>query len=196
MKIWKTLAVLSVSLTHLLSAHAKGKKRAEISSVFANAHYVYVQAVDGDIMNPEVYPEDRNAISNVQQALRDWSRYAITTERSQADLVFVVRKGRLVGLEGRGGIGSQPYPGAQGPGQVPQPGTGTAGSVGVGTQVGPDEDVLRVFTLATDGKLNGPLWTREMLDGLDAPAVLLVRQLKEAVEAAYPSQPAPPSSKP
>jgi len=196
MKTWKALAVFSVALPLLLSANAKGKKRAEISSAFANAHYVYIQAVDGDIMNPAVYQEDRDAISNVQQAIRDWNRYAITTERSQADLVFVVRKGRLVGLQGRGGIGSQTYPGTQDPGQVPQPGTRTTGSVGVGSQVGPEDDFLRVFTLTADGKMNGPLWTREMQDGLDAPAVLLVRQLKEAVEAAYPSQPAPQPSKP
>jgi len=194
MKIWKTLAVMSVALPLLLSAHAKGKKRAEISSAFANAHFVYVQAVDGDIMNTEVYAEDRDAISNVQQALRDWNRYAITTERSQADLVFVVRKGRLVGLHGRGGIGSQPYPDAQAPGPIPQPGTGT--TLGVGSQVGPDDDILRVFALTADGKMNGPLWMREMQDGFDAPAVLLVRQLKEAVEAAYPSHPAPQPSKP
>jgi hypothetical protein len=196
MKFRKTIGVLLVLFVPLVAVHSKGKKRSEISALFANAHYVYVQAEDGDMMKPGLYSEDREAISNVEQAVRDWNRYAITTERGDADLVFVVRKGRLLGAQVQGGISAGPpsRPGSQGPGQqLPQ--AGNSEGVGVGTEVGPADDILRVFTL-TNGKLNGPLWSREMQDGLAKPGVLLVRQLKEAVESSYPAQTAPSPPKP
>ena len=56
------------------------------------------------------------------------------------------------------------------------------------TEFGPSDDTLRVFALATQGKLSGPLWSSEMKDGLDAPTVPLFRSLKEAVDRAYPPQ--------
>ena len=93
MKSWKIIGALLVLFLTLVPAHAKGKKQPEVSALFANARYVYVQAEDGDLMKPGLYPEDRDAISNVQQALREWNRYAITTERDSADLVFIVRQG-------------------------------------------------------------------------------------------------------
>lgn len=196
MKSWRTIGVFLVLFMPLATAHAKGKKQS-VSALFANAHYIYVQAEDGDIMKPGLYPEDRDAISDVQQALREWNRYAITTERDNADLVFIVRRGRMLGLQGRGGIsaGTPGHPGNQAPGQqLPQ--TGDSVGAGVGTEVGPADDILRVFTLSGSGKLNGPIWSRELQDGLDSPSVLLVRQLRDAVESAYPAQATPPPAKP
>ena len=87
-----------------LAVHGKGKKQSELSAQFANARYVYVQSVDGDITKPGLYPEDRDAIYDVQQAVRDWNRYAITTDRDKADLVFMVRKGRLAAAQAHGGV--------------------------------------------------------------------------------------------
>ena len=40
-------------------------------------------------------PEDRQAISDVQNEIQDWGRYKLALDRHDADLVFVVRKGRL-----------------------------------------------------------------------------------------------------
>jgi hypothetical protein len=51
--------------------------------------------------------------------------------------------------------------------------------------------MLQVYTTNPDGKLIGPVWNREMREGLDGPDVPLLRQLRIAVEKAYPSQPAP-----
>jgi hypothetical protein len=179
-------------------------KKPEVSAVFQNARYVYVESVDGDALRPDLFPEDRQAIFDVQDSVRDWKRYEITTRRADADLVFVVRKGRLASVQPRVGISGGPrtQP-AQSPNQNPNIGqnpnqtpgqTGNAGEVGVRSEVGPDEDILRVFTLTPDGKLFGPVWSRELDGGLDAPSVLLVKQLKAAVERAYP--PAPPTPKP
>jgi hypothetical protein len=61
--------------------------------------------------------------------------------------------------------------------------------VGAEGEVGPENDMLRVYLVSSDGELTGPIWTREIQDGLDPPTVLLIQQLRTAVERAYPSQP-------
>ena len=197
MRQFRTVVLLSLVLVALSLAHAKSKKQ-EVSSIFSNAHYVYVQAIDGDIMRPGLYPEDRDAISTVQQAVRDWNRYVITTDRNHADLVFIVRKGRLAAAQLHGGVATAAGPVSTPPGPQVGPPPNTRGQMpgdqqadqfGVQTEVGPSDDLFRVFSRTPSGKLSGPIWSREMKDGLDPPSVLLLRQLKDAVEAAYPAQP-------
>jgi hypothetical protein len=196
MRSLRVIAVLLVLVTPFAFAKGKTKKQAQLSSLFSSAHYVYVQAEDGDIMRPGLFSEDRDAISAVQEALREWNRYALTTEREHADLVIVVRKGRAVGLQGRGGIsagspGPERQPGTQMPGHNPGQAGGLDDSdnLGARSEVGPSDDLLRVFALNSDGKRTAALWARELKDGLDGPSVVLVQQLKDAVERAYPSNP-------
>ena len=209
MKLLKCTAILLAMAAPV--ALAKDKNKNKVPAVFSTARYVYVQAQDGDIMNPGLFPEDRDAISNVQDEVRDWKRYSVTINRRDADLVFVVRKGRLAAAQIHGdvGVGTGPVmPGSYprnggGPGNPGGPGnTGNPGDpnsdrmgnmgpyqgAGARSDVGPPDDLLRVYTLTPDGKLVGPLWSREMKDGLDAPSVLLVRELRDAVERAYPPQ--------
>lgn len=183
-----------------LAAFAKSKKP-DVSAVFANATYVYVESPDGDLYRPGLDPGDRQAIADVQDALRDWNRYKLTPQRNEAELIFVVRKGRIASGRIAGGIGvPQPLP----PGQTPhgngQPGGGPGqpGSPGVedGAEFGPQDDLLRVYMLDADHKLTGPIWNRSQTDGLEAPRLLLFQQLKSAVEKAYPSATASQPSKP
>ncbi|MGO9435717.1 MAG: hypothetical protein ACLP00_15680 [Terracidiphilus sp.] len=127
----------------------------------------------------------------MQDGIQDWNRYTLVTERKQADLVFILRKGRTVGESSRVGFpgGVQRPQGS--PTQSRQPGQAPDyDGIGVGTDVGPIDDTLRVYTTNPDGRLIGPVWNREMKDGLDGPDVLLLRQLRVAVEKAYPMQPA------
>ena len=187
------LLVLAVPL-----AHAKDKKKSGLPAVFANAHYVYVQSEDGDIMKPGLFPEDREAIANVQDAVKEWKRYVITLNRSDADLVFIVRKGRMaaaqpyvgvgVGNGPNGPVGSYPNRNPAGPNNPNPDQTNTGTEIGARTEMGPSDDLLRVYTRTPDGRLNGPFWSREMKDGLEAPNVPLVRFLRDAVEKAYPPQ--------
>jgi hypothetical protein len=194
MTLRKGIALLLVLVAPYAVAQQKSKKKADLPAVFSNAHYVYVQAQDGDIMKPGLYPADRDAISDVQDGVRVWNRYAVTTERENADLVFIVRKGRLAGVQGRGGLsGPRQQPGTPYPGNDPRQ-TGASTSLGAETEVGPPDDMLEVYMLTPDGKLSGRLWWREMKDGLDGPSVLLLQQLKDAVERAYPTP--PPAKKP
>jgi hypothetical protein len=196
MIVRKAATLLVLSLFVFGTAGAKSKKE-KVSAAFRNARFVYVQSIDGDALDPRLYPEDREAIFDVQQRMRDWNRYTVTFRREEADLVIIVRKGRSAAAQARTGIAigrpAQPnsYPGqASGQGSA-QPGNGPV--VGVGAEVGPSDDLLRVFIGSPDGKLLGPVWSRELEGGLDTPSVELVRQLKDAVEEAYP-QSSPHSS--
>jgi hypothetical protein len=199
MRIGKVANLLIVMLLALGLAQGKPKKPA-VPEVFENAHYVYVEAIDGDVLKPGLFPEDRQAIYQVEQRVRDWNRYAITTKREQADLIIVVRKGRIADAQTHVGLGphpQQPQPGVLQPGQSSAPREGPSrdqGSFGADGGVGPADDLLRVYTLNGDGKLMGPIWSRSMDGGLDGPSVQLIEQLKSAVEHAYPQ--APPNQQP
>jgi hypothetical protein len=203
MKSGKLAVHLVVWFMVLGFAQSKPKKP-DIPAVFQNARYVFVESVDGDAYKPGLFPEDRQAIFDVEDSIRDWKRYAITTQRGDADLVFVVRKGRLVGVQPRVGVsgGTRTQPGqkpSQNPDQFPNQYPGQGGNsteVGVRGEVGPEADILRVFSLMPDGHLVGPLWSHELDGGLDAPSVLLMKQLKSAVEHAYPSTPPAPKPTP
>jgi len=184
MKPYQVIALLLVSVSATGFAQHKTKKHSELPAVFENARYVYVEAEDGDINRPGIFPEDRQAISDVEDGVRDWNRYSLTIRREQADLIIVVRKGRVVGVEGHDGVavGTRP-PGSQFPIRDPHE-TQAGDELGAGAEVGPSDDLLRVYTINADGKRIGPIWTREMKDGLDGPNVKLLQQLRAAVERA------------
>jgi hypothetical protein len=195
MKHCKVILLFLVLIPVLGLAQQKAKKHNDVPAVFQNAHYVYVEAVDGDELKPGLYPEDRQAIYDVEDGLRDWNRYVLTTRREGADFVLVVRKGRIASAQTRAGVSAPSrLPPSAGPVSGRAPGqSGDPDGIGTTAEVGPENDILRVYQVA-DGKLTGPLWSREIQDGLDAPSVVLLRQLRTAVERAYPSQ--PPPSKP
>ena len=61
------------------------KKDPDVPALFRQARYVFVEAVDGDEFNPRLYPEDRQAIADVRNALQTWNRYALIIRRQDAD---------------------------------------------------------------------------------------------------------------
>jgi len=207
MKMPKAVALL-LTVSAALPLQAKNKKQPSVPAVFGQAQYVYVQAVDGRQFDPNLYPEDREAIADVQDALSNWRRYVLVMDRDEADLVIVVRRGRAAeagvgvsprGLPNSGGIGAGSG-GTQTPGQG-RAGTPAGGQIGgpaieTGAEVGPSDDFFEVCQLDTDRKLTPPLWERTMPDGLDAPRVLLFQQFREAVDKAYPVQPTQQQKKP
>ena len=167
------VVVVLVLLPALGFAQTKKKKKS-IPAVFANAHYVYVQAEDGDEYTAGLLGEDRVAISNVQDAIHDWNRYALTANVNEAELVFVVRKGRIASgrVGGTVGVGN-PYPG--------QPPTTRTAGMAEG-ETGPPDDLLEVKMRNTDGSLSAPIWIRSQPPGLERPRVPLLEQLRDAVE--------------
>lgn len=185
----RTFAIPLVALA-LLPALANGKDKKKITpAVFGTARYVYVQAEDGDAYNPTILNVDRQAIANVQDALREWNRYVLTSDPANAELIFYVRKGRLA--SGRLGptIGT---PGSGGPAGQSSPFPGQPRSTGAGTmtegEAGPPDDFFEVKLRTADGVLSTSIWARSQQDGLDAPRVPLIRQLRDAVEKDYPQK--------
>jgi len=189
MKPFKAIAVAFLLLPTLAAAQKKPKK-SSVSALFAHARYAYVEATDGNEFRPNLYPADRQAIADVENALNQWNRYVLTTYRDEADLVFVVRKGRLASAD----VGyTQPLPpGRQAPPGQPQAGSGW----NTGAETGPPDDFLEVCQIDPDGSLSTPIWIRTMPDGLEAPNLPLLQELKAAVDRAYPLTQTSQSKKP
>jgi hypothetical protein len=165
------LGVVIVTIIGLSSAQGQSKKNDEVPRIFLMAHYVYVEAIDGDILNPRVLPENRKAIADLQTALQNWKRYIITAKRREAEIVFVVRKGSLASVQG--GVGVQG-------GTNQRPGV----NAGLGAEVGSPDDLLEAYILNPDESLMGPIWRHYLKDGLDPPEMPLFAQFKKAIESA------------
>jgi hypothetical protein len=194
MKTLKTIALILALAPALATLQAKPKKPYKLPAMFNQARYVYVEAVAGQEFDPRLNSYDRQAIADVESALNDWNRYLLTTERDQADLIFVVRKGRVA----EANVGVQVGPGPQGapgrPANGPLPGNGVGGTVGGG--VGPPDDLLEVY-LPNPNEAHGTLlWQHTLADGLNPPDLSLFKQLKDEVEHTYPSQTASKAPKP
>ena len=167
------------------------KKDPDVPALFRQARYVYVEAVDGDEFNPRLYPEDRQAIADVRHALQAWNRYTLTIRRQDADLVFVVRKGRLAAAKVFAGVHTGARtPGAQTPDQDPNqeparyPNSGT--EVGASGEVGSPDDFLFVDAVSPEGRRGAQIWMQSRRDGLNTPEMALFKQIKNAVDKAYP----------
>ena len=58
--------------------------------ILSNARYVYVASYDGDQFDPNLLPEDRNAINAVQSAIQEWGKLVIVYQPSEADMIILV----------------------------------------------------------------------------------------------------------
>src|SRR3984893_13656629 len=56
----------------------------------ANARYVYVASYDGDQFDPNLLPEDREAIGAVQDAIQNWGKLTLVYQPSEADIIILV----------------------------------------------------------------------------------------------------------
>jgi hypothetical protein len=99
------LGFVLVTTIGVALVQGQSKKKDEVPKVLLTSRYVYVEAIDGDVWNPRLLPENRKAIADLQYALQDWKRYSITAQRREAELVFVVGKGSLASV--KGGVGAE-----------------------------------------------------------------------------------------
>jgi hypothetical protein len=192
MKPLNAVAFVLVLVPALASLQGKPKKPYKLPAMFNQARYVYVEAIDGQQFDPRLPPEDQQAIADMNGAIQKWSRYVLTVRRDEAELIFVVRKGRAaearVGIQG--GTSPQGAPGR--PSGNPSGGIGVA----VGGEVGPPDDLLEVYQENPDHTRGAMLWQRTLANGLNGPDVLLLQQLKDRVEHDYPVQTASQPHKP
>ena len=197
MKSASRVALALLFVPALLAAPTKHKPT--VPAVFNNARYVWVESMDGDAFNPRLLPEDRQAIGDVEEALRDWNRYVLTASRREAELVFIIRKGRAVSgwVGGSVSRGTAPVNQPQGRSSTDPGAAGSTGNgrgVGGGAEAGPPDDMLEVRMLNPDGTLGTMLWERSLHDGLNEPELALIAQLRNAVEHDYPAK--SPATKP
>jgi hypothetical protein len=93
MKRYSLLAAILI-LVAATSALATPKPTAANAPAFpgtlANAQYVYVASYDGDQFDANLLPEDREAISSVQNAIQNWGKLTLVYQPSQADIVILV----------------------------------------------------------------------------------------------------------
>jgi len=62
----------------------------DFPGTLVNARYVYVTSYDGDQFDPNLLPEDRQAISSVQDAIQKWGKFTLVYQPHQADIVLMV----------------------------------------------------------------------------------------------------------
>jgi hypothetical protein len=149
---------------------AQGQK--ELPRAVTNARFVFVETVYGSteetISDSRVRLEDRRAVANIEQALRSWGRYSLTTRRADADVVLVVRTGLRAGANAGVRINSDP------------PRVTTVATFGA--EVGTAEDSISVHLRSPEGSLGNVVWRATLDHGLDAPRLFLFEQFKNEVE--------------
>lgn len=180
----RTVLIVALMMLSVAGFTQTKKKKPSTPAIFAAAKYAYVKADAGDMYDPRLLPEDRDAISNVMKALQAWGRYVVMPTADGADLVFIVRKGRLGSAQVGGTVGTTATP----PYGSPRPNPMGAPGVTAGGEVGPPDDFMEVCIKQPDGTLSGPVWERTRPDGLDAPGVPLLKQIKDAVDRDYPQK--------
>ena len=93
MKRFSLLAAFLIMMTAISALAAPKPNSATVPAfpgTLANARYVYVAAYDGDQFNPNLLPEDRNAIGAVQDAIQNWGKLTLVYQPSQADIIILV----------------------------------------------------------------------------------------------------------
>jgi hypothetical protein len=167
------LGLLVVTIIGVALAQGQPKKNNNngIPKILLTARYVYVEAIDGDLWNPRVLPQNRKAITDLQYALDDWKRYSITAKRREAEIVFVVWKGSEASV--KGGVGARGGTNER-----------TGANASLDAQVGLLEDRLEVYIVNADESLMGPIWRHSLKDGLDPPEMPLFAEFKKAIDTA------------
>jgi hypothetical protein len=89
------LAVVLLATTLALAAPKAPKADAPqnipaFPGTLVNARFIYVTSYDGDQFDPNLFPEDRQAIATVQDAMQKWGKFILVYEPHQADIILMV----------------------------------------------------------------------------------------------------------
>ena len=85
------IAVLLSLAFGTVSRAADSVKVPPLPRTLANARFVYVTANDGDQFDPQLMPEDRDAIARVEDGIRKWGKLIVVYQRQEADIVLAVQ---------------------------------------------------------------------------------------------------------
>jgi hypothetical protein len=93
-KIKSSFVLATILLTATLALAAPKAKVPQSVPAFPgtlmNARFVYVTSYDGDQFNPNLFPDDRQAILTVQEAMQKWGKFILVYDANQADIVLMV----------------------------------------------------------------------------------------------------------
>jgi hypothetical protein len=156
-------------LLFLASGLAAAQGFDPLPKLVVHAQYILVTTNTGDdLTNPNMMADDRQAVVDVQNAIKKWGRYALAYNAKDADLILVVRKGRIV----------ESQPGLRvGAGSTTKPSIGA----NVPTDMGDPREMLALFD-ASQGLHSTPLWREFAGGGLNPPQMSLVGDLRAAVD--------------
>jgi hypothetical protein len=93
MKRLSFVAAMLILMSAISAVAAPSPNTAKVPAfpgTLANARYVYVASYDGDQFDPNLLPEDREAISAVQNAIQSWGKLTIVYQPSEADITILV----------------------------------------------------------------------------------------------------------
>ena len=93
MKRFSLVAISLIVLAAISALAAPNPSTAKVPAfpgILANARYVYVASYDGDQFDPNLLPEDREAIDAVQNAIQEWGKLTIVYQPSEADIIILV----------------------------------------------------------------------------------------------------------
>jgi hypothetical protein len=83
--------LLLLAVSALAAAGTSQSRALVFPKTLTNARYVYVASYDGDQFDTNLLPDDRSAIANVQESLRQWGRYVIVYRPQDADMILLVQ---------------------------------------------------------------------------------------------------------
>ena len=84
------ISLILLAVSALAAPNPSAAKAPEFPGILANARYVYVASYDGGQFDPNLLPEDRDAINAVQNAIQDWGKLLIVYQPSEADIIILV----------------------------------------------------------------------------------------------------------
>lgn len=93
MKRFSIMASILILMAAIFAAAAPRPNTATVPAfpgTLANARYVYVASYDGDQFDPNLIPEDREAIGAVQSAIQAWGKLTLVYQPSDADIIILV----------------------------------------------------------------------------------------------------------
>lgn len=160
----------------------KDKKKSEMPQIIVTAQFVYVTSWHGDLYDVRnLTPDDRQAIINVQDALKKWKHYRLVSFPQDADITLIVRPGALGMVQGRVGIGT-PFP----TGRTPGAGSGQIQLDPTFRVEGgnPNDELLVAVGGVREPTTSSFFWRRSARNGFSAPNVSLVETFKKDVEEA------------
>ncbi|HUS18847.1 MAG TPA: hypothetical protein VMZ25_04310 [Terriglobales bacterium] len=199
LRILTPLALLLLTLTASAQHQPDPKPQAKIvPETLVRSKYVYVGILraDGridDRINPATAPEDRQVRDAVETAFRGWKRYIVTLLPDHADLIVLVRKGRLgsvtlsgtpVQLSGGGGRADTRPRSPDDVRRSTDEDLRANRGVTVGAEAGPLVDIMEVHTGPNAGGSDLRLWQRARQEGFTGTPPRLFQQFKDEVEAA------------